>query len=259
MMQSRILFSFDDARLDTYNAVKVAGKYGIKSTVNVTTAYVDKLIDDSNRPSVLPAMSREQVIELSKDCYVELAGHSHNHKNDFDDILKGKKYLQEWIGEEQSIGFASPNSKLSFRENTLSQFKANGFDYVRIGPKIGRRNSIYRVLRKISRLFGVRSLLYCTYIETLKSTVEDKYVVHGVPVLNDNTVGQFKYIVDKCIKNGYDCIFIFHSVLNDEEYMSDDTWTWSMKKYVEFCEYLQEREREGQIIFSSTKELVNCQ
>ena len=257
MKKCRILFSFDDARLDTYEAVMLAKQYGIKSTINITTEYVANTISEFDQPSVLPAMSKQQVIALKEDEYIELACHSANHKNTFEDILLGKKQLIEWIGDNgDSIGFASPNSKIDFHENSLDKFKDSKFKYVRVGHVKSKQEKAYRIARKLSRIARLKRLLCYTYKNTLRNTVEDNYLVHGIPVLNDNTVSQFKYMVKYAVKNGYDCLFIFHSVLNQNEPMGKDTWTWDRKKYIEFCEFLKQENEKGVLEFSLTKDLI---
>lgn len=257
MKRSRIVFSFDDARYDTYKAVKIAEEYGIKSTVNVTTAYVEGNIDDKTRPSVLPAMTIEQVVELSSNPYVELAGHSDNHVNDFEDIVRGRDKLQSIIKTTKALGFASPSSKINFTMNPLDKFKSNGFRYVRIGPKIDSKAKIYRYIRKISRIFHFQRIYASTYVTTLEYTIENNYLVHGVPVLNDNTVGQLKTIIQTAIKNENDVVLIFHSILPSGEYMSDDNWTWNEKKYIELCQYIKGLIEIGSAQSVLTYELIN--
>ena len=59
---TRVVFSFDDARFDSYRAIRIAEDYGIRSTLNITTAYVDGTIDESRRPSILPPMRIDKII-----------------------------------------------------------------------------------------------------------------------------------------------------------------------------------------------------
>lgn len=257
MKKCKVLFSFDDARFDTYKAVVLAKQYGIKSTINVTTEYVSNNILEADRPSVLPAMSRQQVVCLKDDDHIELAGHSANHKNTFEDILLGKSQLLEWLGEEaREIGFASPNSKIDLREHALCKFKESGFRYVRVGHLKSKYEKIYRIIRKLSRILGLKHPLYLTYKNTLQNAIEEDYLLHGIPVLNDNTVEQFKYIVKRSIENGYTCMFIFHSVLDDKHPMAEDVWTWKMSKYIEFCEFLRQMHQKGLLEFSLTTDLI---
>ena len=256
MKRSRIVFSFDDARSDTYKAVKIAEKYGIKTTVNVTTSYVENTINPETRPSQLPAMTVEQVIELSSNPFVELAGHSDNHVNDFDDIVCGRDKLQTMIGSSEKLGFASPSSKIDLERNPLEKFKENNFLYVRIGPKRGKLSPFYRYIRKACRILKNSFLYAMTYTETLQETISDNYLIHGVPVLHDNTTKQIIEIVQHAIKKNYDCVLIFHSILKKGEFMAQDNWSWDESKYIKLCEFIKEKIDVGIVTTAFTKELV---
>jgi hypothetical protein len=136
------------------------------------------------------------------------------------------------------------------------KFKEFGFRYVRIGHVKGKHEKVFRVIRKLSRTAKLKRPLCYTYKNTLQNAVEDNYLVHGIPVLNDNTVEQFKCIVEYAINNGCDCVFIFHSVLDKSDPMGNDTWTWDKGKYTEFCRFLKEEEQKGLLEFALTRDLI---
>lgn len=254
--KGNIVFSFDDARLDSYEAIKIAERYGIKSTLNVTTGYVDGSLPKSNKDFPVPAMTKEQVIELYNNPFVEIACHSHNHTNTFDDIIKGKKELYDWVKPNGELGFVSPGSSVDFNVNPLSKFKGTGFLYVRIGPIWGKYAKILRILRKASRIFQSPFLCYLGYRSTLKNAVEENYLIHGVPVIHDNTLKQFTYLVDKCSQEGLTCVFIFHSILSKGVNKADDNWSWDKDDYVRLCEYIHKKMNDG-IESCFTRELLN--
>ena len=254
--KTRVVFSFDDGRQDSYRAIKLASKYGIKSTLNVTTAYVQGVIEDKYRPCILPAMSVAEVQELYNDTNVEIAGHSHNHLNDFKDIVLGRDALAEILSNDDNLGFASPSSMIDFSKYPLDKFKDNNFLYVRIGPVIDRMKKVYRILRKVSRILGLKYIYSWTYNTTLRETVTEGYLQHGVPVLNDNTLGQLQQVVKRAMRRHYDCILIFHSVLSPNEYMGTDNWSWSIDNYTKLCEWLVAMNKSGKIEFATSKDLI---
>jgi len=110
MKQGKIVFSFDDARSDTYGAIKIAQSFGIKSTLNVTTGFIEGALPDTNGDIPVTSMTKEQVVELANNSFVEIACHSHNHTNEFEDIMKGKNILYDWICPKSNLGFVSPGS-----------------------------------------------------------------------------------------------------------------------------------------------------
>lgn len=142
---TRIVLSFDDARFDEYDAIKLASKYGVKCTLNVTTAYVENSAPTD--AGDCPAMTKEQVLELYDDVNVEIAGHSHTHVNDFNDIVKGQRILEGWLSTNDKLGFASPHSQLDLNENPLNKFKGANFLYVRKSHVYDKFSPVYRYIR----------------------------------------------------------------------------------------------------------------
>lgn len=254
---ARILFSFDDARRDSFDAIKTAEKYGIYSTLNVTTGYVERSVDASLWPSKVEPMSIEELLLLHKEDLVEIACHSHSHINDFDDIVFGKRELCKILNEnDDSLGFASPSSKIDFTANPIEKFLNNGFSYVRVGHKKDKYERVKRVIRKISRLTGEKRLFFKTYESTLRNCCCNN-VLYGIPVLRDNSFSQLKYFVDQAIKKNYTVIFIFHSVLPATHPFYNDTWTWPINNYVRLCEYIGKRIADSDLTSCKSKDLIN--
>lgn len=237
----RIVFSFDDARADSFEAIKIAEQFGIKSTLNVTTGYVEGALPESCKDFPVPAMTKEQVLELSKSKLVEIACHSHFHKNTFDDIVRGFEILKKWLGADYELGFVSPGSSVNFAVTPLRMFKEAGFKFVRIGPRWGKAEKLLRVIRKLSRVFKSDLLFYLGYKGTICNAIDENFLIHGVPVIHDNTLEQFKYLIDKaCKRENHDVVFIWHSVLDLDAPSGTDNWSWDKNKYVELCKYISE-------------------
>ena len=239
---TKIVFSFDDARADSYEAIKIAAQYGIKSTLNVTTGYVDGSLPESCKDFPVPAMSKEQVIELSDNPLVEIACHSHFHRNDIDDILKGREELSKWLKPGYELGFVSPGSSVDFNVNPLEVFKQHDFLFVRIGPRWGRFEKVLRVIRKMSRVLKSNRLFWLGYKGTITKAVDDNFLIHGIPVIHDNTLEQFKYIISKASKrNGADIVLIWHSVLDLNAPSGTDNWSWNKEDYIQLCAFIQSK------------------
>ena len=87
-MKKQVVFSFDDARADTYtNAYPILEKYGFSFTLNVTSDFVlhpkqYHCFTSSNNMS----MTVEQLIECQKNG-IEIACHGHTHQNTATDVL----------------------------------------------------------------------------------------------------------------------------------------------------------------------------
>lgn len=251
---TRIVLSFDDARFDEYDAIMLASSYGVKCTLNVTTAYVDN--SEPTDAGSCAAMTKDQVIELYNNPNVEIAGHSHTHKNSFEDIVKGQRLLEKWLGAKVMLGFASPHSQLDIEENPFEKFKKESFLYVRKSQVYDNFSPIYRYVRKVSRIFGLKWLFYITYKNTLDNIVEDNYFVHGVPVLLDNSFEQIKYIIGKAVQNNTDCLLILHSICKKGHPLEHDLYSWDWEKFKKLCVYIQALEKKGMVKSSLTRELI---
>lgn len=251
---TRIVLSFGDARFDEYDAIKLASKYGVKCTLNVTTAYVENSAPTD--AGDCPAMTKEQVLELCDDGNVEIAGHSHTHVNDFNDIVKGQRILEGWLSTNEKLGFASPHSQLNLNENPLNKFKEANFLYVRKSQFYDKFSPVYRYIRKISRICGFKWPLYITYKNTLAHIVEDGYFLHGVPVLLDNSFDQIKYIVNKAIENKTDCLLILHSICKKGHPLEHDLYSWEWEKFEALCVYIHSLEVKGKLKSVLSKDLI---
>lgn len=237
----RLVFSFDDARYDSYEAIKIAAQYGIKSTLNVTTGYVEGILPETCKDFLVPAMKKEQVVELSHNNLVEIACHGHFHKNKLEDILEGKKVLSSWLDDGYKLGFVSPGSSVNFSEIPLSKFKEYDFLFVRIGPRWAPCGKFLRILRKVSRVLKSKKLFYLGYKTTIQKAVDENYLIHGVPVIHDNTLEQFEYIISKASKKkGLDIVLIWHSVLDLNAPSGTDNWSWNKASYIKLCQYISE-------------------
>ena len=239
-IMTKIVLSFDDGRWDEYDAIKLASSYGIKSTLNVTTAYVENSVYTD--AGDCPAMTREQVIELYKDPNVEIAGHSHTHVNDFIDIVKGQRLLEQWLDTNEPLGFASPHSQLDLDLYPLQKFKEEKFLYVRKSQVYDSLSGIYRYVRKTSRILGLKWPLYWTYKNTFSNTIEDDYLVHGFGVLRDHSFKQIKYLINKAVKNNYDVVLIMHSICKPDHNLAKNLYSWDWAKFDELCRFIQSME-----------------
>jgi hypothetical protein len=254
---SRIVFSFDDARYDSYEAIKIAAQYGIKSTLNVTTGFVEGILPESCKDFPVPAMTKEQVVELSHDDLVEIACHGHFHKNNLEDILVGKKVLGSWLDDGYKLGFVSPGSSVNFDEIPLEKFKENNFLFVRIGPRWGLFGKVLRVLRKVSRVLKSKRLFYLGYKGTIQKAVDENYLIHGVPVIHDNTLEQFEYMISKASKKrSLDVVLIWHSVLDLNAPSGTDNWSWNKEDYIKLCEIISSKLGDN-LHTCFTKELID--
>lgn len=234
-----VTFSFDDAREDSYRAIKIALEHGIKSTLNVTTGYVNGSISPEDKPCDLPAMSIDQILELNRHG-IEIACHGYKHNNDFDNLIKGKIQLLEWIGSdgEHDIGVASPHSKFDISPSGLD-FVTDNFAYLRVGGFIGGLNRKDRIFQKVARITKSNYLFVHVYKKTVRGTISSFPILRCVPVLKGNSVSQIMKLLKYCAKHNLWCILGFHSVLDVNEEGYHNNFSWDINKFIKLCECIQ--------------------
>lgn len=256
MDKAIITFSFDDARADSYRAIKLAAEYGIKSTLNVTTGYVECINSAKDNPTHLPAMTKEQVIELYS-VGAEIACHGDTHDNTLESILRGKSKLVDWLKltDSQDIGFASPHSMIDIVPEMIASLKDNHIVYLRVGPFVNPISRLKRMIRKIAAVTQSKWLFSRFYADTIKFPIEYNYLIRSVPVMQQNGLEQMKAIVDYAIKNKCWLILMFHSVLAEREEGFSENFSWPMDQYKLLCEYLNKQSRN--INYMTTMEAFN--
>lgn len=243
MNKAIITFSFDDARADSYRAIKLAANYGVKSTLNVTTGYVEGINSAIDNPTHLSAMSKEHVVELYNSG-AEIACHGDTHDNSIESILRGKAKLVDWLklSDTQVFGFASPRSMIDITPAMIASLKDNHISYLRVGPFIRHISRLKRMIRKIAALTQSKWLFCRFYADTVKNPIEGNYILRSVPVMRQNGLGQLKAIVDFAIKNNCWLILMFHSVMAKGEEGFSENFSWSLDDYKSLCEYIQYRQ-----------------
>lgn len=240
MNKAIITFSFDDARADSYRAIKLALEYGIKSTLNVTTGYVDGRNNSNENPTCLPAMSKTNVTELY-GLGIEIACHGDTHDNRLSSIINGKNKLVEWLQleDKDSLGFASPHSMIDMTPSMIEELKNNNIVYLRVGPFITPLSKVKRFARKIASITKSSNLFIDFYHAVLKNPIIDDYIIRSIPIMRQNNLSQLKAIVDRAIANNSWVIFMFHSVLNKNEDGYYENFSWPLDDYMELCKYIQ--------------------
>ncbi len=253
METARITFSFDDAREDSYNAIKIAQNYGISCTLNVTAGYVDGSYPTVAFPPHMKTMTKEQVVDLYNSG-VEIACHGDDHNNDKSNLIKGRDKLANWLSIEvpANLGIASPHSKYKINSDNI-EFVNQNFAYMRIGGFVNGLSFKDRLIQKMARICGSRNLFLAVYKKTVDETEKDYPIIRSVPVLRDNTCGQIEKLIRFCQKKNRWCVLCFHSIVEKDSLYASDNFSWSMDKFVSLCGFIKNHG----IVTVTTKDGIN--
>lgn len=260
-----VTLSFDDGRGDNYRTfTEILVPNNIPATLYVTTGYIErKCTLGASKDNMPEPMSIHEIIGLHRNSLFEIGAHGDMHKNDFEDIKKGREKLFEWLGlpEDAKIGFASPGSYLTkkFVEENRSVFTNMGFQYIRTGSNFRafEENKFKQLPCKIFRRLGKKVhsgwLFKKTYGKSIVKCV-DGLTLTSVPAMHDITVKELKAIVEETKRENAWVIIMFHSILKDSEKNSNNTWSYDYEKFEQFIRYLVEERDSGKVEILTTKD-----
>lgn len=237
-----LVFSFDDARLDTYTrAIPIMNKYSIKGVINVISDFVNNSEQYSSVIEPPKAMTKDMVLMAQRMGY-EIACHGNTHKNTMEDILDNIHELNKWGIDTKDIGFASPFSYIT-KEN-ISQIEPlikNGIiKYVRSGVQTKREGIYYIFLYLLQYLTGNKKLFARINKSHIFTKGDDCKYVRGISITKNTTVEQLVYFLEHMPDKSV-VIFIFHSILKKTDVQhKKDKWYWDTQKFERFCKYVSE-------------------
>ena len=210
----KIAFSFDDARLDTYEvAYPILRKYEFPFTINVVTDFVENSGGYNCFSGGGNLSMSFSALKECKDNGVEIACHGHKHLNTVDDINQNINVLQSRGLITIPVGFASPHSHLTeFNSDDIYSLVQNGtLSYVRSGIQTRREGFIYTALTLLCRIFKSKRLFW---LLNKRNVIKDKNykVLPSVAIIESTTLKQIDYFISK-MSDGESVIFMFHSII----------------------------------------------
>lgn len=239
----KVVLSFDDGRKDNILVAGLLEEYGLSATFNITTGYVD----GSSAPTACPCkndpLSIDDVIRIYKNELFEIAGHGNDHLNVLNDWMVCINKMNKWLGlNKKEYGFASPHCGIT-AEEAKNVLNSGLVTYLRVGLK-KQFNIPNRAFYKLALLTKNRFFYYLSAKNSFQ-TIGDSKIVYSIPVNRAISLDQVVYVVERAVKKNKDCVFMFHSILRNDQPFFSDAWTWSTDKFEGLCKYLRQRQNEG--------------
>lgn len=241
-MAKRIVFSFDDGRLDTYTtALPIMEKYGIRATINITT---DFILNPENYETFKSGSNTPMTIKNIKEMHdkgFEIAVHGNHHINNVDDTQEGIKVLNS-LGIDDVCGFASPHSEIN--EDNFTEFKPllddNTVKYIRSGLQVRRQGLFYTGLYVLQNILKSKHLFYLLNKKTFIKGGNAPGLLYGISISCRTTVKQIMYLINKIPDNSA-AVFIFHSVLEKgDPGIGKDKWYFMAEEFERLCREISE-------------------
>lgn len=252
----KVAISFDDGRKDNYRiAEEILKPLQISATFNITTAFI--LNEATIKPCDNAALSKAEVMELSKNSLFEIAGHGHEHQSSKKNLILGIDNLRNWCCTANITGIASPNSKLDERSIKLDFdiYKKHGVNYIRVGSRIKTYVFIKKWARRLNRVIKNKTLFYWIYKETLLNENDD-FILYSIPILEDVSYREIVYLIERAIYRNKSLILMFHSIVKPGENYYKERWSWDYNKFYKLIVKLKDYENQGKIKLLKTIDLV---
>ena len=81
--------------------------------------------------------------------------------------------------------------------------------------------------------------------------------LNSIAIKRKNNFNMIKKIIDKNKKSNQWIIFMFHSILNEDDSLyKESEWSWSIKKFEQFCEYISKLRNNNEVIVDSIIDVV---
>jgi len=239
----KLIFTFDDGRIDSYEASQILKKHGICGSFFITTGFVDgsfktTVFGDNRKP-----LTCEMLLKMKNDGH-EIASHGDKHLTNCGDFETSYYKLREWELCDQKVGFSVPNSKASFDE--LASFYNNEktrISYIRSG----RNKHCYTFLNKIRYVlfrFLKSQFLFNRFNKSnLIFNSSKTFFFNSVVVKSDVKSKNIIKFLKKY--SSLDCalILMFHSIVDKPA----NVWEYSKDAFETICGYAS-RDKKIEII-----------
>ena len=222
----KVVFSFDDGRIDAYDAALILSKYCLQGSFHITTGFVDGtfLTDDfgvGRKPLTF------DMIRKMLDLGMEISSHGDKHIMDDSDYKDSIDKIKRYGVKDKKIGFSVPNSHYS--EKALEFFVSNNREtlpYVRVG----RSKRCYSFSNKIRYVlyhhgFKSYSLFKAFNKNNLISSLDKKQIISLVVKRDTKTEHICKFLKEHS-DNDYILVLMFHSIVEN----ADDEWEFLSKE-----------------------------
>lgn len=229
----KLVFTFDDGRIDSFEASQILKKHGICGSFFITTGFVDGSFKTTAFGDNREPLTREMLLKIKNDGH-EIASHGDKHLTNCDDFEISYRKLREWKLCDQKVGFSVPNSKASFDE--LVSFYNNEktrISYIRTG----RNERCYTFLNKVRyvlfRFFKFQFLFNRFNKPNLIFNSSEPPFFNSVVVKSNIKPKTITNFLEKY--SSLDCILVlmFHSVVDKPT----NVWEYSEDAFETICEY----------------------
>lgn len=192
-------------------------------------------------------MTRQELDDLNRETLFEIACHGYMHKNDFDDIKKGKDVLLAWYPNIKNVGFTSPHSNItkSYVDANKVVYKEMGFSYVMGGRNFDNWRLLKRSVSWVARKTKSPKVFGLCYDSSMNEKTD--FYLYAVPVHKLTTLEQVIYLVERCVKQKKWLVLEFHGIDTADSKEYQEEFCWLEEDFVKLCHHIKDLEFKGKI------------
>lgn len=239
-----VVLTIDDGSEDNYRLFQMLARYGVPATFNIITERIERE----------KYLSMRELVEIYHHPLMEIAAHSHSHKNDFENVKEGNEHLFAWLGiEERKIGFASPGSKMTrdFVLENADALREMGLVYVRSSANPDPSEHQIALVRELTER-GASEWVAKNACQLIYAFT-DMYIPSAV-VYQHTTLDELKALADLAEREGACILMMLHRVEKPDEEHWENLWCFDYDTTEAFVRYLKEKEQNGSLDLLTTRD-----
>lgn len=229
-----IVFSFDDGRIDSYNASRILAKYGLSGSFHITTGFIDGTYSTNDFGVGRLPLTIEMLNEMIS-MGMEISSHGDRHIMHKNDFLNSLAKLDSMLKRNsERTGFSVPNSK--FNELSLKQFGQSVEDRL-LYIRVGRSAKCYTLLNKLRYFFYHKFYMYSLFKSFNKNNVLDEidiFKIYSLVVKSDTRIEHLIKFIDDYKNSDSTLVLMFHSITEKPK----DVWEYRQSDFIKLCEYV---------------------
>lgn len=230
----RIVFSFDDGRIDAYEASKILSMHGLYGTFHITTGFIDGTYTTEDFGVGRMPLTISMIKQMAS-LGMEISSHGDKHIMDQNDFLVSVSKLNDMLGTKNiKRGFSVPNSK--YNEVLLKKFVCNvrsNLLYVRVG----RSKKCYSLVSKVHYFLYHQLHLYHHFKAFNKPNIivsQNIFKIPSVVIKSDTNVKHIIKFINDYKKSNSTLILMFHSIVPTPK----NVWEYKSSDFIKLCDYI---------------------
>lgn len=228
-----IVFSFDDGRVDSYDAYRLLKKYNLVASFHITTGFIDGTFKTDAFGENRQPLSIEQIKEMISNG-MDVSSHGDKHIMNSEDFRASLIKLRSYGVSSLKIGFSVPNSR--FNPEELKNFVDDNNDNL-LYVRVGRSKKCYSLFSKANyflyhvfhwqvffNFFNKNNLLFSV----------NKHEINSLVMLNDSNCKNLIKFIRKYQNTAATLVLMFHSIVDEPK----NKWEYSKKQFESICKFV---------------------